>query len=72
MGMPLHPGRTVTVAALLAVGGCAAQTPGPPRTLQQILQDEGAQPGAVPPYLIGPDGTFITNKLTPLPWGDTR
>ena len=69
--------RSLTGVALLAAAfptltGCAAGQPGKPHSLDEILQSEGAQPGSVPPYLIGPNCTFVTNGLTPLPWGDTH
>jgi hypothetical protein len=43
-----------------------------PPTLATRLQAEGAAPTDVPCYLLGPNGTFRTNGLTPEPWGDTE
>lgn len=62
----------LALMATLALAGCATAPPGKPRTLDQILQDEGSNPVQAPMYLMGKDGTFTTNGLTPEPSGDTH
>ena len=65
--------RTRCLAALLLLAGCAAPSPpAKPQPIAKILQDEGTNPMFVPMYLMGPDGTFTTNRLTPEPLGDTH
>jgi len=57
---------------LLPLAACTMQTPQKPQTIDQILQSEGTNPAFVPMYLMGPNGTFITNQLMPQPFGDTH
>ena len=66
--------QALALVIVLAPGlaGCAVWPSPIPPGLEQTLQAEGSHPMQVPLYLMGKDGTFTTNGLTPLPWGDTH
>lgn len=68
--------RKRTLALMLVLGpvisGCAIWPRPPSPGIDSILQSEGTNPAQVPMYLLGKDGTFTTNGLTPLPWSDTQ
>jgi hypothetical protein len=65
----MAPVRAIVILSIVSVtfGGCAGPAPA---TLNEKLDQEGAQPGTVSPTIMRPDGT-LNNGLLPEQWGDT-
>ncbi|KAF1053997.1 MAG: hypothetical protein GAK43_01128 [Stenotrophomonas maltophilia] len=56
-------GRTLALAALLALGGCVTHTPEPQQPLPPAGQPSGPTPGSLPP------GKTPSHAITPNPGG---